>query len=529
MGLFFIYSIKVAFCLIAFYMLYKLLLSRDTFHTFNRFAIFTAAAVSLIVPFVEISTASETPVMQGMIVIEEFVVSAEAVEEGQWFMTPIQTCFLIYLIGVVALFIREIISTIGLFRLIAKGDVRERRGNVQIIVMKQDIAPFSWFNYVIISEKDYEESSREIITHELAHIRLCHSVDVALCNLLIIFQWFNPAAWLLKQELQNVHEFEADEAVLKEGVDARQYQLLLIKKSVGERLFTMANNLNHNSLKKRITMMTKEKSSKWSRAKVLFMVPLTAVAIAAFANQEVKNVSQKIEAESEELVSSVVPAVVSTEKSEPVAIEAIQETVAEETPVAVQDTVKTEKAFDVVEQMPQFPGGMGEMMKWIAINMRYPKEAMEAGIQGRVIVQFIVEKDGAISGAHTVKSVDASLDAEAIRVVSAMPAWTPGMQSGKAVRVKFTIPISFRLTGDGKPSEVKEANAAFEETNGLFFRGNGQDAMVVIDGVKKDVETLKNLNKDDIESITVLKGDKAKEKYGDEVKDGVIEITIKKK
>ena len=298
MGLFFIYSLKVAFCLIAFYLLFKLLLSKETFHSFNRWVLLLVLVVSILLPWLKVTTDEPTAIAEGMVSLENIIASAEVVDsqsaEG---LSAIQLLFIIYIIGIAVFILREVVSVVRLLRLIGRGTLLTReqpeqagvtKHGIQVVVMKDEIAPFSWFRYVVLSEKDFRENPREILTHELAHIRLGHSWDVAVCNLLIIFQWWNPAAWLMKRELQNVHEFEADEAVIKRGVDAKQYQLLLIRKSVGERLFSMANNLNHQSLKKRITMMTTKKSSPWQKAKVLVALPMAALAVVAFANPEVE-------------------------------------------------------------------------------------------------------------------------------------------------------------------------------------------------------------------------------------------------
>ena len=160
------------------------------------------------------------------------------------------------------------------------------------MVHNQEIAPFSWMKYIVISRKDLEENGREILIHEMAHIHHRHSVDLLVADICIFFQWFNPSAWLLKQELQNVHEYEADETVINEGVNAKEYQLLLIKKAVGTRLYSMANSFNHSKLKKRITMMLKEKSNPWARLKYLYVLPLAAIAVTAFARPEI---SEKVE------------------------------------------------------------------------------------------------------------------------------------------------------------------------------------------------------------------------------------------
>ena len=616
MGLFFIYSLKVAFCLIAFYLLFKLLLSKETFHSFNRLVLLLVMVVSILLPWVKVTTAEPTAIAEGMISIESVIASAEVVDsESPEGLTAIQLLFIIYIIGIAVFFLREVVSVFSLIRLIRRGTplTAEQAGvsqrGVQVVVMKNEIAPFSWFRHVVLSEKDFRENPREILTHELAHIRLGHSWDVAVCNLLIIFQWWNPAAWLLKRELQNVHEFEADEAVIKRGVDAKQYQLLLIRKSVGERLFSMANNLNHQSLKKRITMMTTKKSSPWQKAKVLVALPMAALAVAAFANTEVERVAGQVETESQAVVEKAKADVagglaaveqqpaekleVVDNKGKTVSVKGIVLQKEDEKPiigaaVTIRGTKTgtvtdvdgkfhldnvpvgswidvfmidceigrlqvTEKnasdlqfviafdgptlskslgrdVFDVVEEMPVFPGGAVAMMDFFMKNMKYPKDAMEDKQEGRVIAQFVVEKDGSISGSHIVKSVSPSLDAEALRIVNAMPNWTPGRQNGKPVRVKYTVPLSFKLKGD---ADNADDGGVDKETIEKDLAMKVKNLVIVVDGKEVPEGEINNYlsSPEKIQSITVIK-DMAKVKalYGNAAngKQGAIIITTKK-
>ena len=626
MGLFFIYSLKVAFCLIAFYLVFKLLLSKETFHTFNRWVLLLVMVVSILLPWLKVTTAEPTAIAEGMISLESIIASAEVVnDDTQEGLSAIQLLFIIYIIGIAVFFLREVVSVVRLFRLIRRGTplTAEQAGvsqqGVRVVVMKNEIAPFSWFRHVVLSEKDFRENPREILTHELAHIRLGHSWDVAVCNLLIIFQWWNPAAWLLKRELQNVHEFEADEAVINRGVDAKQYQLLLIRKSVGERLFSMANNLNHQSLKKRITMMTTKKSSPWQKAKVLVALPMAALAVVAFANPDVERVAEQVETESQAVVEKAKADVagvetaaeqqsaekqeVADEQGKNVSVKGVVVQKEDGNPiVGVAVTVRGTKigavtdvdgkfhidnvpvgswidvfmidceigslqvteqnasnlhfaiaydgpssskspgsdAFDVVEEMPVYPGGMPAMMDFFYKNMKYPKEAFDAKQEGRVIAQFVVEKDGSITDAHIVKSVSPALDAEALRIVNAMPNWTPGRQNGKPVRVKYTVPISFKLTG-GETNKAKDDNVntdntvnnkAVKETIEKDLALKVKNLLLVVDGKEvPESEIDKYLSPEKIQSITVIK-DKAKVKaiYGNAAngKQGAIEITMKK-
>ena len=303
MGLFFVYILKSSVCLAIFYLFYRLLLARETFHRFNRFSLLGILLLSCLLPLVEVSVKQETEVHQTMLTLEQLLMMADAVnatEAGARAETAtviwIQVALLVYLAGIVFFAFRNVYSLVRLLMLLKSGKKEDigsylpgRKERVTLIVHNCDIAPFSWMGYIVISRKDLEENGREILIHELAHIHNRHSWDLLVADVCIFFQWFNPASWLLKQELQNIHEFEADETVIKEGVDAKQYQLLLIKKAVGTRLYSMANSFNHSKLKKRITMMLKEKSSPWARMKYLYVLPVAAITLTTFARPEISN------------------------------------------------------------------------------------------------------------------------------------------------------------------------------------------------------------------------------------------------
>ncbi len=265
MGILFVYILKSSFCLAVFYLFYRLLLSRETFHRFNRIALLGILLLSCLLPFVEVSVRRPVEMYQTMMTWEQWLLLADlagtethAVQVQENVVTWIQGLLLVYLFGILFFMLRNIYSLFGLWVLLKSGR-REKVSDYVVTVVKavlivheRDISPFSWMRYIVISQKDLHENGREILTHELAHIRNRHSWDLFAADICIFFQWFNPAAWLLKQELQNIHEYEADETVINEGVDARQYQLLLIKKAVGTRLYSMANSFNHSKLKKRL-------------------------------------------------------------------------------------------------------------------------------------------------------------------------------------------------------------------------------------------------------------------------------------
>ena len=522
MGTFLVYILKSAACLAVFYLFYKLLMSRDTFHRFNRFALLGLLVLSSVLPLVEVSVNRPAPVHETMLTLEQLLLLADVQAEGEVVSQPttalwVRVALLVYLAGIVFFAVRNLWSLGRLAVLLRRGRVERvsdylpgRGEKVRLVVHDQAIAPFSWMRYIVLSRKDLEENGREILIHELAHIRNHHSWDLLLADLCIFVQWFNPAAWLLKQELQTLHEYEADETVLREGVDAKKYQMLLIKKAVGTRLYSMANSFNHSSLKKRITMMLKEKSNPWARVKYLYVLPLAALAVSAFARPEVSAVA-------DELSSAKVNDLVASMKTNQL----------ETASVAVKDTLTPdEPVFEVVEQMPEFPdGGMAGLMEYFKKNLRYPEEAKKAGTQGRVVVQFLINKNGAISDASVLRSVDRLLDAEAVRLVRSMPKWKPGMQKGKAVTVKYTVPVLFKL-------EDVVSEASDKKNDVIIVKGTHTDyadMLILVDGREVTPEILGALNPDRIHSFSILKEPADVAQYTtDESKKAVMLVTLKK-
>ena len=446
-----IYQIKVGLCLIAFYLLWKLLLSRETFHRFNRVALLTVMALAMVLPWMRLSLDAAAPVAKQMVVLEDLIVTPNtpqvAAQQSSWSVMGIAT--VLYFIGMALVAAWLLHSQWNLRRLMKNGRREALPNGATLHVVPGDISPFSYFGHIVINEQDYRDNPREILIHEQAHIDLRHSWDVMFLGLITLFQWWNPAAWLLGRELRQVHEYEADMAVLNQGVDVKQYQLLLIRKSVGDQLFSMANNFNYQSLKKRIRMMTMNKSSRWNTLRALAVVPVIALALLAFANPKsvaagVTSVQQDNAVQSE--VQAPEPVQVEA-ANQPVEVKAVPEAVEMNTEeLAPVDTEpQSKKVYNSVEQMPEFPGGMAEMMKFLQQNIQYPANAAKNNVEGRVILQFVVEKDGQIGEVKVVRSVDPELDAEALRVVKSMPNFIPGRQDGKPVAVWYTIPISFKL------------------------------------------------------------------------------------
>ena len=293
MGAFFVYILKSSVCLALFYFFYRVLLSKDTFHRTNRVALIGMMLLSLVIPLCEITIKQNIEVQQTVFSWEQLLLIAMANEHSvSEIVVPSvswrECAILIYFAGFLFFCFRYLYSLLCLFNLIRLGKKEKIKDGFVLVVHDGRLAPFSWMKYIVISKKDLEENGREILLHETAHIRNKHSIDLLMADICLLFQWYNPAVWALKNELQDIHEYEADANVLNQGVDAKEYQLLLIRRAVGVQHFaSISNSFNRSPLKKRIMMMSKKKSSSWAKLKYLYIVPLMAVVVAAFARPEI--------------------------------------------------------------------------------------------------------------------------------------------------------------------------------------------------------------------------------------------------
>ena len=305
MGAFLFYLLKSGCCLVVFYIFFKLLMSRSTFFRFNRITLLVGLLGCTLLPLIELTTTEETFLHTPLYAIHDILQSTESVilnpeqmedpmliseknpEIRSLNWVPVTLAF-IYGVGALATFIWLSISTCRLIQLIRTSE-KKRFGNYVLVIPQQPTASFSWGKYIVISAADYSQQSEEILLHETMHLRNHHTLDLLFMQIFLLVHWFNPVVWLLKRELQEIHEFEADNGVINTGVDATKYQLLLVKKAVGTRLYSMANGFNHSKLKKRITMMLKERTNRWARLKLLLAVPVMAGALYVFAQPEVKD------------------------------------------------------------------------------------------------------------------------------------------------------------------------------------------------------------------------------------------------
>jgi TonB family protein len=314
----------------------------------------------------------------------------------------------------------------------------------------KEVTPFSFFNWIFIDTDGYSEQElQQILLHENTHVKQWHSIDVVITELLCLFFWWNPFTWLLKREVIMNLEYLADSHVLHEGVDSREYQYHLLRLTYHESAVPIANNFNVSQLKQRIMMMNKTKSPALRVAKYLIALPLLFLFVLAnsvYAGQDESVYLSEVEPVNEEAVALL-------QTNDEVMIAAQELRIVQESNVSLGPNVSQEPGepiFQVVENAPEFPGGISGLMQFLSENIRYPVIAKDHGIQGRVIVRFVVSKTGEISNVEVLRGVDPSLDGEAVRVVEAMPAWKPGTQRGKAVNVYFTIPIQFSLSDDSK-------------------------------------------------------------------------------
>lgn len=556
----FLYTIKSAFVLALLYVPYTLLLRKEDFFRFNRATLISILVLALVLPLCNISvlsldnqpvihTAQRQMIEIGIPIMQ--IVGDDTVEPVQqhsisWFYVA----SVIYLLGMLTVFFIRFIQFAKMGMAIRGGSLwKHHEDGVTVYCHSDNVAPYSWLNNIVISEEDYMHNGREIILHEKGHIRCVHSLDIILLTFVQMLQWWNPLVYMLGMSLRDVHEFEADNYVLTQGIAIREYQTLLIRKAVGASSYTFANNFNHSLIKKRLTMMCKKKSNPWMRSKVLYAIPMVAIALSAFATPEVVEPVK-------DAVQGIVPASTASEHKVTNNFSIDQITEQENAVVALIDSVTVVKpelqlqgnlpdnavilldgkeitqaefqkidpntignisvlrksaatvvlgrdvddlidiktkdyiesqetdAFNVCEKMPEFEGGMVQLLQFFQEGLRYPKIATECSAQGRVLVQFIVEKNGSVSNLKIVSNgfnpknvrhvegedpnatvtsykqkdgeqylteaeyntAKKALEDEATRIVSLTSGkWTPGEQNGKPVRVKYTLPISFRL------------------------------------------------------------------------------------
>ena len=482
---FIIYAIRWAVTLTLLYSLYRLLLQRETFHRLNRAVLLAILVISPLLPLVPLHTDEPTAMDSVLTRIEEPLMSlssdannadatianqeSENTASGLW----VRHCAYIYIVGV------AVALTVYMFRLLTLMRVIRRSQRITHPIVPKDVhlmldmrikQPSSWMHWIFIGPIDLKQNAETVLRHELAHVRMKHSWDVVLCDLTCRLLWCLPFAWMLRQDLVDVHEFQADEAVLQGGVKLEDYEHLLVRKAVRTQALPIMNTLRRGAVKKRFAMMHSRRSSRWSRLKLLYLVPALAACLWVSAQAEEYKVylNGKLWASLKADTFLIDGRPVTREEMDaidPATIKHIDV-------IHSQKMVAIETEPEVVleaEQMPQFPGGDAAFKQYMAHHLRYPKAAAENGVNGTVKVQFIVETDGRITHVQAFDSPSEETDAVAYsygatdkqptqdeidegrralreaaeELIRGMPPFEPGRQNGKPVRVQLTTSLNY--------------------------------------------------------------------------------------
>lgn len=430
-----VYFLKVNIGIILLYGFYRMFLYKDTFFSWRRTILIGSLLLSLCYPLLNIEDWIKNQEQMSAVVqiyatnmLPEYVVSAnQSFINWEYITTHIP--FILYGIVTSILLLRFFIQFASILKLHFYCK-RTIINGVNVHLLEKDASPFSFFHWIFIHKDSKNHANiNEILIHEQAHANQCHSIDVITCELMSIFFWYNPFIWLIRREIRENLEFLADNQVLESGYNSKAYQYNLLKLSDHNKTaVNLLNNFNVLSLKKRIKMMNKKRTKKIGMTKYLMFIPM-AIALMVISN--IESVARTTKHLTQDFVKEVSSPILSNDRPQDKNKQ--------------QSSQQDKVVFEVVEEMPIYPGGQNELMKYLAENIKYPATAVEKNIEGRVIVQFVVESDGHISNAKVARSIDPSLDAEAVRVINAMNKWTPGKQKGKNVAVRYALPIMFRI------------------------------------------------------------------------------------
>ena len=540
MGSIVLYIIEWAFALLLLLTLYKAVFSGTTFYRFNRFYLLGATLLSALLPLVHMTVSNDAWVANEIaisgtvfarqltdvysIMGPEVTIRPDVMETGHshslWAITLVCT-YVVYVLMLVIGWTRGVLRAHRFLR----GKPRRRLSRtIWLVTHNEQYGPFSWMNYIVISDTENGFARKASLRHEFAHIRLMHSVDLII---LLACTILNPVCWLVLQEIKIVHEFQADDEVINRyGIEGKDYQRLLIMRTVGAEAYALASSFNLN-IKKRIIMMNKNKTQRRRFLWLLLLIPLlgmTSVLFARTDNKADKTPTQVKINEGDIITGKVLDSdgpvfmarlfeidlagrifssaitdpegnfafkLVNPENMIRVSKEGYEDFKGSIDSKEIVINLKKaqeqpqepdqEEAMIVVEEMPGFPGGIFALMQYISANVEYPEQAKDNGIEGRVIVSFIVGKEGFIKNAQVEQSVDPLLDAEAIRVVAGMPNWTPGKAHGEAVDVKYSIPINFRLDPQPEQLEIIPVDTPEASDTVEILPENNDDVFMVVD------------------------------------------------
>lgn len=537
-----IYFIKVNLALILLYGFYRLFFYKDTYFNLRRIILLLFFALAFSYPLFNTQQwlKMQQPIAEVIYTYSAFLPEVEVranvdpeAASVSWTDNMMQFGFILYWLISGLLFCRFLVQ-VGSILWIARQSKRSEINGIPVYVLSKPASPFSFFNMIFVHPASHSENElKEILTHESTHVSQWHSVDVIISEFVLILCWINPFVWLLKREIKHNLEYLADNKVIHAGYDSKAYQFHLLGLTHYETTTSIYNNFNVLDIKNRIIMMNKKRSGKIGRAKYLMFLPFAALLL-QFCNMErapqtsdgeevVKVKGQVVDADGQSILGAAVVIKerdmgtitdidgnfeLEAKENETLSISFPNYDTEERLITAVQSQPKTilrgsdqktsgEQVFTVVEDMPRFPGGDQALLQFLHDNIKYPKAAQESGIHGRVIASFVVKKDGTIGDAEIVRSVDPVLDAEALRVIGSFPAWSPGKQRGQAVNVKYTVPVTFRLSGKNIPEKEVEKTSTGEPVFTVVedmpkFPGGDQALLTYIaENVKYPIETQK--------------------------------------
>ena len=483
MNIFLIYLLKVNIALSIVFALYLLLFRNNTLFQSKRIFLWSICAFTLIYPFISIPTANPEPFLQDInyyFIADDFYfddanavnVRKEAINTS---INLSQIIFLLYLTVTVAFSIRFITQYIGLIKLIRRGKSIQLLGH-KVTVLSQKTAPFSFFSRIVIDQETSQGSGiQEILTHEQTHVDQKHSIDVIFSEIYTIFCWFNPLTWLLRKEIRLNLEYLADASVIRSGYDAEKYQFHILRLSYPLAIAKLHTGFNFSPLKKRIKMMNTKKSPAKAYIKYILFIPVVAALL--LLNQKkmdaMPSIPEALVAPIENLMAEATVQAPAKTKQEPAKK---QESAKKQEPVKkTQHTPVTnvtpgkDGVYDYVEQMPQYPGGDTEFLKFVQSNLKYPIEAQAKGISGVVRVRFVVEKDGSIGEVKIDRSLTPECDEASAEAIKKSPKWIPGKQKDQVVAVWYSIPVRFELAGGDKKTNSQDPN----------FSGFSDDIIIV--------------------------------------------------
>ncbi|MEL6987227.1 MAG: TonB family protein, partial [Bacteroidota bacterium] len=492
------YILEVSICWLFFYSIYKVFLNKETFFRVNRWYLLSTLILGLMLPLARHITLDWMQPSETLSAyIEPISVGLQNVQElpqnNLW--TVMNVLGLAYLFGVVFFTFRFLFGLSQICKLYLKAD-KYKDGDLIVVNTKSDHLPFSFFNLLFWSESFHisKEEKDKIISHEQAHINGFHSVDVIFTELISILFWCSPMIYLYKKSIKATHEFLADAFVLKLNTN-REYKKLLIENAVGDFQLALTNQFFNSQLKERIKMINKKRSSKWAGLKYLAILPavIILVGIFAFKNDQVK----------------------------------------------LSSDLQTDPIYKEVDELPRFPGceeiedeiertncAKNKLLMFVYKNIKYPEEARKAGIEGQVVAQFVIEKDGSVSNFKKIRDIGGGCGDAAISSMQLMNTkgikWIPGIKNGEKVRVQFTMPVTFKLAEETESSTNIKVNGDKTDAEGP------EDFIYLLDGKEISLEKFKSINRNAIESINIIKDKSAEERSPKYKGKTIIEVSMTK-